>query len=56
MNYKNAKKLHNNDEVILKKNGEIVTVINTEYDEKNVYIYVMTNDTGYTKLHHKEIK
>ncbi|MDF2880208.1 MAG: hypothetical protein K0R54_765 [Clostridiaceae bacterium] len=55
MDYKNAKKLHNNDEIIVKETGEVTKVITTETYDKDVYVYAVTNDNGYTKLHHKEI-
>lgn len=56
MKYEQAKNLHNHDELTIKETGEITEVINTEVDEKNVFIYAMTNENGYTKLHHKEIR
>jgi hypothetical protein len=47
MRYKEAKELHNED--------KLVTVISTESNDKNVWIYAMTCDEGYTSLYHTEI-
>lgn len=55
MLYKNAKKLHNNDEITLKQTGETTNVISTKILEKNVFVYAMTHN-GYSKLNHKEFK
>jgi hypothetical protein len=56
MNYGEALKLHNEDEVTVKSTGEVVRVISTEIDPDNkvVITYAMTNK-GYTGLNHNEI-
>lgn len=38
MRYKDAKKLHNEDEVTLKRTGEVLVVVETEVQEKDVFI------------------
>lgn len=55
MDFKNAKKLHNHDQITIKATREITEVIKTEVDEKNIVIYAITRDNGYTKLNHKDI-
>ena len=52
MTFTNAKKLHNEDEVTIKKTGVILTVISTEVKEKTVTILC---DDG-NEYHHREIK
>lgn len=56
MTFRQAKKLHNEDEVMVKETGEIVTVINAYVEDKNVMIECCTYDRGYCTLTHKEIK
>lgn len=38
MTYRNAKKLHNEDEVTEKKTGRILSVISVEFDKKDVFV------------------
>ena len=52
MTYREAKKLHNEDEVTLKETGEVMTVVETTITEKTVYVMC---DDGNQYLH-KEIK
>ena len=54
MTYQFAKQLHNGDEVTIKETNEVVTVIATIVEEKDVWIEAMTND-GFKQLHHREI-
>lgn len=56
MEFKYAKKLHNEDQITIKSTNEVTTVINTEVEEKSVWVYAMTNENGFSKLHHTEIK
>ena len=55
MLYNDAKKLHSNDQIVIKSTREITGVIRADVYEKNVYIFAMT-EKGYTKLSHKDIK
>lgn len=52
MTYKNARKLHNEDEIIVKETGESLYVISTEINEKNVIIFCNNGEYYY----HKDIK
>lgn len=52
MTYQKAKKLHNEDEVIIKESGAVLTVLNTTVAEKTVIIEC---DDG-NKYHHRDIK
>ena len=52
MTYKNAKNLHNEDEVILKKTGEVMSVVEISVKEKSVMI--MCEDGN--EYHHTEIR
>ena len=59
MKFDDAKKLHNEDEVIIKKTGRALQVISTEVYEKNknnnfnaVIVYCEDGN----KYHHTEIK
>lgn len=54
MKYKDAKKLHNHDQITVKITKEVTEVISIEIHEKNVYVNAMT-DQGYSTLNHKEI-
>ncbi|MCL5116591.1 MAG: hypothetical protein M1272_05510 [Firmicutes bacterium] len=56
MTYRFAKNLHNEDEVRVKRTGEVVRVINTETHNKDVYVFCVTQTDGYTKLRHTEIE
>lgn len=55
MNYKNAKELHNNDQVTIKETGEVVEVITTDVQEKDVLVYVMSSGYGYHGFNHNDI-
>ncbi len=52
MRYRNAKKLHNEDEVILKRTGRSLYVIEIEVHEKDALIHC---DDGNVH-HHTEVK
>ena len=52
MTYQKAKKLHNEDEVIVKESGAVQTVLNTTVTEKSVIIEC---DDG-NEYHHKDVK
>lgn len=52
MTYRDAKRLHNEDEVTLKNTGEVMKVVETTITEKMVY--VMLEDGN--EYSHKEIK
>jgi hypothetical protein len=60
MTFRDAKKLHNGDEVTVKKTGEVVTVIDayvvTKFGKDKVFIECCTADNGFTKLWHTEVK
>ena len=51
MTFKDAKKLHNEDEVIHKGTGAILYVVKTSNYEKNIFILC---DDGIT-YHHREL-
>ena len=59
MNYRNARKLHNGDEVILKETGEVLTVISA-YEQrpmnmvnrKNIFIECNDGNT----YHHTDVR
>lgn len=56
MRLKLAKKLHNEDEVQIKKTGEVVKVLNTYFaSEKEMMIEICNNFGNYVILGHKEI-
>jgi hypothetical protein len=61
MTFRQAKKLHNEDEVTIKETGEVVEVI-TAYTEPDsngkpaAWVEVCSPIYGYVKLHHAEIK
>ena len=60
MTFRAAQKLHNEDEVTVKKTGEIVTILNAYLDlvegKPMVFVDVCTKDDGFTTLSHKEIR
>lgn len=60
MTFKEAKQLHNGDEITIKETGEIVTVISvyTDYvgDKLKAFVEVYSSDYGYTTLSHTEIR
>ena len=39
MKYRNAKKLHNGDEIVIKETKEITKVINTEVFKKDIFVH-----------------
>ena len=55
---KDAMKLHNEDEVTLKKTGEIVSVLNAwpSADKKTINIEYATRSGGYGVTDHKKVK
>lgn len=54
MKYGNAKFLCREDEVRIKKTGEIVTVSSVNITDKDVTIYVNSRE-GYIPLNHKQV-
>ena len=52
MTFANAKKLHNEDEIIVKRTGEVLTVLSTEIKEKTVIVLC---DDG-NEYYHQDIK
>ena len=55
MTFKDAKELHNNDQITVKSTKEVTEVISVEHSGKDIWVRAMTQDSGYTRLHHKEI-
>lgn len=56
MTFRNAKKLHNEDEVVSKKTGEVLTVLSAYVENKNVILEcVGYKGQGYQTLTHKQI-
>lgn len=55
MQYKFAKQLHNGDEVIIKKTGEITKVISADVQPKIVLVACMSREYGYHEFTHKEL-
>jgi hypothetical protein len=51
MIYRYAKKLHNEDEVLIKKTGEIVQVISIEVWGKDIFVLCSDGNT----YHHREL-
>lgn len=58
MKIANAKKLHNEDEITIKRTNEVTTVIDAwlSEDKKTMFIECCTSDEGLVTLTHKEIK
>ena len=54
MTYRNAKKLHNEDEVMHKYTGEILTIVEVKIDELHKEVYVMCHDGEW--YHHRTIQ
>lgn len=52
MRFKDAKKLHNEDEVLIKKTGEILTVIEVMHEPKQVNV-LLSDGLWYN---HKDVK
>lgn len=56
MTFRNAKKLHNEDEVVSKKTGEVLTVLSAYVENKNVILEcVGYKGQCYQTLTHKQI-
>lgn len=59
MTIRQAEKLHNEDEVTIKKTGEVVTVLSAYTDvvegKKTVFIEACSKRDGFMVLSHKEI-
>ena len=56
MTYQNAKRLHNEDEVIIKSTGDTATVIDTVVDKANHSVIVNCDYNGYSSFNHKELR
>ena len=60
MTFRKAKKLHNGDEVIIKKTGEVVEVIsaytNVVCGKVKLFVDVCARDCGFITLSHEEIQ
>ena len=60
MRFREAKKLHNGDEVTIKATNEVVEVISayTETVGENVKVFVdvCSSDCGFTTLSHEEMR
>lgn len=61
MKFVDAKKLHNEDEVILKRTNEILTVLNAYETTNNVNkpqitIEAISSNLGYITVTHKDIR
>ena len=60
MTFKEAKKLHNGDEVVIKATNEIVEVISAYTDvvadKIKVFVDVCSSDCGFTTLSHEETR
>jgi len=54
MKYVNAKRLHNEDEVISKETGDSLYVVSTEVDEEHKKVIILCDDGNY--YHHRDIK
>ena len=52
MRYRDAKKLHNEDQIRVKKTGRVLSVVETDVTSKNVTVLC---DDG-NEYHHTEIK
>ena len=55
MLYSQAKQLHNQDQVIVKKTGETLEVLTTEVRDKDVIVFGMSSEYGYHGFHHREV-
>ena len=53
MTYKVAKELHNEDEITIKKNGKVVSVLQT-YEDPNENIVFIECDDG-NVYHHRDV-
>ena len=54
MTQRNAKKLHNEDEIIFKGTGQVLTVIEVEDDSLHRDIFIRCDDGNL--YHHREVK
>lgn len=53
MKFKDAKKLHHEDEVLIKKTGEILTVIEVKHEQPKQVNVLLSDGLWYS---HKDIK
>ena len=53
MTYRNAKRLHNEDEVLIKEEGIYRYVISTEVDEEHKRVIILCDDGNY--YHHRDV-
>jgi hypothetical protein len=56
MTFQKAKKLHNEDEVILKQTGEVLTVTSAWVEDKTVHLECVDYENSYYKLTHKQVQ
>ncbi len=59
MSYRNAAKLHNRDEVILKRTGEVgyvLDVIGSEASDRILIIEAVFPASGYQQVSHREVR
>lgn len=62
MTFRQAKKLHNEDEVILKTNGEVLHILNTHEEinevtgKQKIIIEAVGTDNQYVTVSHKEVR
>ena len=54
MNYRTARKLHNEDEVIRKDDGESLYVVSTKDNRETKTVMILCNDGQ--EYHHTEVK
>lgn len=55
MTFRNAKKLHNEDEVCSKKTGEVLTVLSAYVEGKNVILECVDYENRYETYTHKQV-
>ena len=55
MTFRNAKKLHNEDEVILKKTGEVLMVKSAWVENKTVMLECVDYENHFDTYTHKQI-
>lgn len=55
MTFKNAKKLHNEDEVCSKKTGEVLLVKSAYIEEKNVILECVDYENRFAIYTHKQV-
>lgn len=56
MTYRQARTLHNGDEVTLKRTGEITPVIDVLVDARTIWIRCMTREDGYSTIPHSAVR